>query len=160
MYVCMYACMYVYVCMYVCMSYLRVKVFLCYFSFLLFLHRHLARRIRQSVIIIMLYKLGCFTRPPTPLLHGKKNKKQNKTILKELKSDFFTFIGWWSQWAELKFHEERSDHWLHYPMTVKKSNFNSDIYTLPLDHFCAQIVVVRWNLCKLELTEDLTIAPL
>ena len=40
-------------------------------------------------------------------------------------------------------------------MNVKESNFNSYIYTLFLDHFCAQIVVVRWNLCKLRNSENL-----
>ena len=40
-------------------------------------------------------------------------------------------------------------------MNVKKSNFKSYIYTLFLDHFCAQTVVVRWNLCKLRSSEKL-----
>ena len=37
----------------------------------------------------------------------------------------------------------------------KKSNFNSYTcsYTLFLDHFYAQIVVVRWNICKLRSSE-------
>ena len=60
------------------------------------------------------------------------------------------FIGWWSQWAELKFHEAQSaflynfsdDHWLHL-MNIKKSNFNSYIYTLFLDHFWVLIVKIQ-----------------
>ena len=47
------------------------------------------------------------------------------------------------------------DHWLHHPMNVKQSNFNSYIYALFLDHFYAQIVVVRWNLCKLHSSDML-----
>ena len=30
--------------------------------------------------------------------------------------------------------EFSDDHWLHHQMNVKKSNFNSYIYTLLLDH--------------------------
>ena len=40
-------------------------------------------------------------------------------------------------------------------MNVKKSNFNSYIYILFLDHFCEQIVVIRWNLWKLHSSEML-----
>ena len=35
------------------------------------------------------------------------------------------------------------DHWLHHPMKMKQSNFNSHIYTLFLDHFCVLIVKMR-----------------
>ena len=46
-----------------------------------------------------------------------------------------------------------NDHWLHHPMNVKKSNFNSYIYTLFLDHFCVLIVMIRCSLCNIHAVE-------
>ena len=47
--------------------------------------------------------------------------------------------------------EFSDDYWLHHPMNVENSNFNSYIYTLFLDHFCTQML---W--CKLCFSENLT----
>ena len=44
---------------------------------------------------------------------------------------------------------------LHHPMNVKRSNFYSYIYTLFLNHFCVNLVLVRWKFCKMHATEKL-----
>ena len=43
------------------------------------------------------------------------------------------------------FHKEcfKNDHWLHHPMNVKKSNFNSYIYILFLDYVCILIEKIQ-----------------
>ena len=80
----------------------------------------------------------------------------------ELKFDFLTFIRWWSQRAELKFHEVQSASCRILVMTTgfitrwtSKNQILTHIYALFLDHFCAQTVVVRWNLSKLCSSEKL-----
>ena len=47
------------------------------------------------------------------------------------------------------------DHWLHHPMNVKETKFNSYIYTLFLDHFCVLIVMIRCKLYKIHGVEKL-----
>ena len=57
-------------------------------------------RIRHTSHIpcIFIHKVGTFMILNVILRH----------FIQELKFDFLTFIGWWSQWAELKFHDAQS----------------------------------------------------
>ena len=69
---------------------------------------------------------------------------------------------WWSQWAELKFHEARSAYCRILAMTTgfitrwtSKNQILTLIFTLYSYHFCAQFVVFMWNLFKLRSLETL-----
>ena len=82
----------------------------------------------------------------------QRRKQRNRTdhvltsnvdISKLFRNWFLTLIGWWSQWAELKFHEALHAFCRISSDERQKSNDNFYIYTLYLDHFCVLIVMIR-----------------